>query len=256
MVKIARIVGFNVSGWAEPTVKIASEMWKCLWLPFKKWTGVGTQSPRLHAAQNFKRERSSQLKNWTKLTWPKKNTTPEFDSDFPEPAIDWIEIVACKTLQKVWLGLVTWSHLRPILTFDSQLSKKSTHGLDLRQFRRRVALAGLNVGSLLVGGAWWCQSVKARNHFWRLTSHCISCSRKSQIWKFWQISSETSFTLRHCCSTAALSLGQQPVSLWQLHRVQLFSLKITSFWLQNVFTVSRRQLKWIKCDVKSAPRPI
>ena len=39
-------------------------------------------------------------------------------------------------LQKVWLGLVTWSHLRPILTFDSQLSKKSTYGLDLRQFRR------------------------------------------------------------------------------------------------------------------------
>ena len=255
MVKIARIVGFNVSGWAEPTVKIASEMWKCLWLPFKKW--VGTQSPRLHAAQNFKRERSSQLNLWTKvdLTKEKYNARVWFRLSGAGNRLNRNRGMQA-LLQKVWLGLVTWSHLRPILTFDSQLSKKSTHGFNLRQFRRRVALAGLNVGSLLVGGAWWCQSVKARNHFWRLTSHCISCSRKSQIWKFWQNSSETSFTLRHCCSTAALSLGQQPVSLWQLHRVQLFSLKITSFWPQNVFTVSRRQLKWIKCDVKSAPRPI
>ena len=98
MVKIARIVGFNVSGWAEPTVKIASEMWKCLWLPLKNELAHNHQDCMQHRISK-EREAAS----WTieqKLTWPKKNTTPEFDSDFPEPAIDWIEIVACKPFYK------------------------------------------------------------------------------------------------------------------------------------------------------------
>ena len=229
-------------------------MWKCLWLPLKKELAHNHQDCMQHRISKQKQSVEPLNKSWP-VTKEKYNARVWFRLSGAGNRLNRNRGMQA-LLQKVWLGLVTWSHLRPILTFDRQLSKKPPHGFNLRQFRRRVALAGLNVGSLLVGGAWWCQSVKARNHFWRLTSHCISCSRKSQIWKFWQNSSETSFTLRHCCSTAALSLGQQPVSLWQLHRVQLFSLKITSFWPQNVFTVSRRQLKWIKCEVKSAPRPI
>ena len=139
-------------------------MWKCLWLPFKKWTGVGTQSPRLHAAQNFKRERSSQLNHWTKvdLTKEKYNARVWFRLSGAGNRLNRNRGMQA-LLQKVWLGLVTWSHLRPILTFDSQLSKKSTHGLDLRQFRRRVALAGLNVGKPSRGWSLMmsvCQSSK------------------------------------------------------------------------------------------------
>ena len=230
-------------------------MWKCLWLPLKNELAHSHQDCMQH---RISKEREAV--SWTieqKLTWPKKNTTPEFDSDFPEPAIDWIEILACKPFYKRCSLVLSLGHTCDQFWHLTVNFPKSPHMAWIwdNSVEESLLLVWM-LGSLLVGGAWWCQSVKARNHFWRLTSHCISCSRKSQIWKFWQISSETSFTLRHCCSTAALSLGQQPVSLWQLHRVQLFSLKITSFQPQNVFTVSRRQLKWIKCEVKSAPRPI